>query len=72
MASRGRLAIGGGVMNTQPHLLARIEPALRASINGYLPLPERDYVVAPALGDQAGPMGSIALAQVALAERIAA
>lgn len=67
-----RIAIGGGVMNKQPHLLARIEPALRASINGYLPLPERDYVVAPALGDQAGPMGSIALAQVALAERIAA
>lgn len=67
-----RIAIGGGVMNKQPHLLARIEPALRASINGYLPLPERDYVVAPALGDQAGPMGSIALAQVALAERVAA
>ena len=67
-----RIAIGGGVMNKQPHLLARIEPALRASINGYLPLPARDYVVAPALGDQAGPMGSIALAQVALAERVAA
>jgi len=67
-----RIAIGGGVMNKQPHLLARIEPALRASINGYLPLPERDYVVAPALGDQAGPMGSIALAQVALVERVAA
>lgn len=67
-----RIAIGGGVMNKQPHLLARIEPALRASINGYLPLPARDYVVAPALGDQAGPMGSIALAQVALGERAAA
>lgn len=67
-----RIAIGGGVMNKQPHLLARIEPALRASINGYLPLPARDYVVAPALGDQAGSMGSIALAQVALGERAAA
>jgi fructokinase len=67
-----RIAIGGGVMNKQPHLLARIEPALRASINGYLPLPERDYVVAPALGDQAGPLGSIALAQVALGDRVVA
>lgn len=66
-----RIAIGGGVMNKQPHLLARIEPALRASINGYLPLPERDYIVAPALGDQAGPMGSIALAQIALRDRVA-
>lgn len=67
-----RIAIGGGVMNKQPHLLARIEPALRESINGYLPLPARDYVVAPALGDQAGPLGSIALAQNALRARVAA
>lgn len=67
-----RIAIGGGVMNKQPHLLARIEPALRASINGYLPLPACDYVVAPALGDQAGPLGSIALAQNALQARVAA
>ena len=67
-----RIAIGGGVMNKQPHLLARIEPALRESINGYLPLPARDYVVAPALGDQAGPLGSIALARNALRARVAA
>ncbi|KQN39590.1 fructokinase [Sphingomonas sp. Leaf407] len=67
-----RIAIGGGVMNKQPHVLARIEPELRASINGYLPLPEgAPYIVAPALGDQAGPLGSIALAQVPLGERIA-
>jgi fructokinase len=56
-----RIAIGGGVVTRQPHLLARIDAALRASINGYLRLPESDYIVAPALGDQAGPMGSIAL-----------
>lgn len=62
-----RIAIGGGVMNKQPHLLARIEPMLRASINGYLPFPpEGTYIVAPALGDQAGPLGSIALASLAL------
>lgn len=64
-----RIALGGGVMTKQPHLLARIEPALRTSINGYLPLPERDYIVAPALGDQAGPLGSIALARIALDTR---
>ncbi len=68
-----RIAIGGGVMTKQPHVLARIEPALRASINGYLPLPpEGTYVVAPMLGEQAGPMGSIALAQVALREAVGA
>ena len=63
-----RIAIGGGVFTRQPHLLARIEPGLRASLNTYLPLPEGGaYVVAPALGDQAGPLGPIALAYDALA-----
>jgi fructokinase len=68
-----RIAIGGGVMTRQPHLLPRIEPALRASINGYLPLPDPgSYVVAPALGEQAGPLGSIALARIALDDANAA
>lgn len=65
-----RIAIGGGVIMRQPHLLERIEPALRASLNGYLALPEDGaYVVAPTLGDQAGPLGPIALAYEALASR---
>ncbi|MCJ2187684.1 ROK family protein [Novosphingobium beihaiensis] len=57
-----RIAIGGGVFAAQPHLLPRIEPALRASLNGYLALPEGPYVVAPELGTLAGPLGPIALA----------
>jgi fructokinase len=64
-----RIAIGGGVIARQPHLLARIEPMLRASINGYMRLPDEPLIVAPALGDQAGPLGSIALAATALPAR---
>lgn len=59
-----RIAIGGGVIERQPHLLDRIEPMLRESMNGYLRLPDGGpYIVAPALGDQAGPLGPIAMAE---------
>lgn len=58
-----RIAIGGGVLERQPHLLARIEPLLRTSVNGYVTIPDDvPYIVAPALGDQAGALGPIALA----------
>lgn len=57
-----RIALGGGVILRQPHLIARIDAALRASLNGYLTLPAHDYLVPAALGDQAGPLGAIALA----------
>lgn len=58
-----RIAIGGGVLNGQAHLLPRIDAALRASMGGYMPLPPAgEYVVAPHLGGLAGPLGSIALA----------
>ena len=59
-----RIAIGGGVVSGQPHLLPRIEAALRESLGGYMPLPDdqEGYVVAPALGNLAGPLGAIALA----------
>lgn len=57
-----RIAIGGGVMQRQPHLLARIDPLLRESIAGYLTVPPARYIVSPALGDQAGPLGPIAMA----------
>lgn len=57
-----RIAFGGGVMNRQPHLLARIETRLEQSLAGYMHLSsERPYIVAPELGDQAGPLGSIIL-----------
>lgn len=64
-----RIAIGGGVMERQPHLIPRIQQMLIDSLGGYLELPREDYVVAPELGSQAGPMGSIALAMDAAAAR---
>ena len=57
-----RIAIGGGVVERQPHLLPRIQEMLVESLAGYMDLPPGPYVVAPELGVQAGPMGSIALA----------
>jgi fructokinase len=60
------IAIGGGVVDKQPHLLERIESKLVDSLNGYVTLPsERPYVRPPALGTDAGPLGAIALAMTA-------
>jgi fructokinase len=64
-----RIAIGGGVIEHQPHLLNRIESLLVGSLAGYVDLPATPYVVAPALGGQAGPLGSIALAMDATCRR---
>lgn len=61
-----RIAIGGGVVARQPHLLPRIEAALRDSLNGYLALPDGPYVVPPGLGALAGPMGPIAMGYQAM------
>lgn len=60
-----KIAIGGGVISGQPHLLPRINRALLDSLNGYVTLPDGDHVIAPMLGDLAGPLGSIALAAAA-------
>jgi fructokinase len=62
-----RIAIGGGVMERQPHLLGRVQNMLVESLGAYMDLPASSYVVAPELGEQAGPMGSITLAMDALA-----
>jgi len=35
------------------------------SLSGYMPLPRTPYVVAPELGNDAGPLGAIALAMTA-------
>jgi fructokinase len=59
------IAIGGGVVENQPHLLGRIEGMLIESLNGYVELPGTGYVRAPALGSDAGPLGAIALAMTA-------
>lgn len=60
-----RIAFGGGVMTRQPHLIARIDERLRHSLAGYMTLPDEAYVVAPQLGGDAGPLGSISLGLVA-------
>ena len=49
----------------QPHLLERIQRLLVESLNGYVELPSGDYVRAPGLGPEAGPLGAIALAMTA-------
>jgi fructokinase len=62
-----RILIGGGVASGQPHLLPRIDARLRESIAGYIDLPPAPYVMPPALGDMAGPLGPIAMASALLA-----
>lgn len=57
------IAMGGGVIAGQSHLLQRIEQMLVESLNGYMELPqEAPYIRPPALGADAGPLGAIALA----------
>jgi fructokinase len=68
-AAPKRIVIGGGVVSGQPHLLPRIEPRLRDSMAGYMNIPDDGpYVSAPGLGDNAGPLGPIALAMRAIAD----
>jgi fructokinase len=69
VASPQRIVAGGGVMQ-RPALLAAVRARLVELNAGYLESPmvgdgvDR-YVVAPALGDRAGVLGAIALAQTA-------
>jgi fructokinase len=72
VASPERVVLGGGVMQRES-LLAQVRRRLSALNAGYLPTPmlggEIDqYVVAPELGDRAGVLGAIALAQDRLSE----
>lgn len=60
------IALGGGVIDRQPHLLPRVNQMLVESLSGYMQLPGGgDYVRAPELGPDAGPLGAIALAMSA-------
>ncbi len=56
-----RIVIGGGVSKS-PDFHARADAAMRDWIGGYCHVPE-SYVLPPALGDEAGILGAIALAQ---------
>lgn len=65
-----RIIMGGGVMD-QPHLLPLIRQQVQASLNGYIQHPALTngqagidrYIVAPGLGNRAGVLGALALAQ---------
>jgi fructokinase len=70
-AAPQRIIIGGGVMGSREALFARVREELRQSLNGYLKVPElesglADYVVPPALGEMAGPLGALVLARNAM------
>ena len=58
----GRVILGGGVMAT-PGLLEKVREQAAAFGSGYFRGNANDIVVAPALGDNAGLLGGLALAQ---------
>lgn len=65
-----RIVLGGGVGNGQPWLLPRVRSATLAALAGYVsgldePAVDR-VIVPPGLGDDAGPLGSIALGLAAM------
>jgi fructokinase len=67
-----RIILGGGVMK-EPTLLTRVQQRLRELLAGYVDAPELkegigEFVVRPGLGDRAGVLGAIALAQSAIAD----
>lgn len=66
-----RIVMGGGVMVGNPQLFPRVRAEMVRSLAGYIALPEvalaDTYVVPPALGDNAGPLGAILLGRQALA-----
>ena len=68
-----RIFIGGGLGMGQSHLLPRIRSALVASLNGYGPAASIEtaidtFLVQPALGHRAGPLGALTLAADALGD----
>ncbi len=64
-----RFILGGGVMH-QPQMLSLVRTEVQRMVNGYLQIPQLnagldDYIVLPGLGDRAGVLGAIALAEQA-------
>ena len=67
VASPQRVIAGGGVLE-RPGLRSIVASRLRELVAGYIPTPMLDdrveeYLVAPALGDRAGVLGAIAMAE---------
>ena len=65
-----RILLGGGVM-AQASLFPQIRQRLQTQLQGYLDIPHlldahNGYVMPPKLGDRAGIVGALALAQQAL------
>jgi len=59
-AAPERIALGGGVLAMRPGLIARVDEAARASLAGYA---QAAFEIGPPLlGDQAGPLGALAVA----------
>ncbi len=68
-----RIVMGGGVMGAA-HLFPRVRAAMTRSLGGYVTLPEvaltDSFIVPPALGNNAGPLGAIVLGAQALGEQL--
>ncbi|HUD93033.1 ROK family protein [Sphingobium sp.] len=71
MTAARQVLIGGGVGIGRAALLERVRSRVVEQLNGYLPFVTTDSIASivrpPALGDQAGPLGAIALALDVLA-----
>ncbi|RMB28550.1 fructokinase [Sphingomonas sp. PP-CE-3A-406] len=69
-----RIVMGGGVMGAT-HLFPRVRAAMTRSLGGYITLPEvaltDTFIVPPALGNNAGPLGAIVLGAQALGQQLA-
>lgn len=70
VATPERVIMGGGVINAQPHLLARLRDRLGVSLAGYsgplaAPNARERFLQTSALGARVGPLGALALARSA-------
>lgn len=70
--SAQRLLFGGGVTVSRPFLLPAVRNIVVERLSSYLPFitaqKAENIILAPALGDDAGPLGAVALALAAVAE----
>lgn len=75
LMSPQRIIMGGGVMK-QTHLFPMLRTEVQAMLNGYVQMAEiteriEEYIVSPGLGDRAGVLGALALAEAALQAEVA-